>query len=325
MNLGWKRFAVAGFLLLALSFVALSLIGQLGAFSRMRGTTELAWQIRVSWLTAAVVLGTANLMCMAAMWTWLTARLGEPIRQAEGAAAWIGANLGRYIPGKVWQLAGLALYMRARGRSGSVVLVSALVFQIIVLVTGVAAALLTLRGRIGLAFGGSPVFALLLAVGLAVLLHPAVLRRLTRWLAALLRETGPEVERLIEEGKGGATWALGAVLLAAWWIYGAGLWCLVAAFTGPGSTGILTLTGIFAASYVAGYAAFVTPGGLIVREGAMILLITSLTPLPAAVAAIIAVAARIWTIVCELIAFAIAAAWRGAEARRDTEAPEVIP
>jgi uncharacterized membrane protein YbhN (UPF0104 family) len=328
VNGTWKRFAVAGFLLLSLLFVGLSLFDQLSAFTQLRGTIDLAWQIRVSWLAAALLLGTVNLLGMAGLWTWLTGRLGEPIGQAEGAAAWVGANLGRYIPGKVWQLAGLAVYMRARGRSGSVVLVSALVFQIVVLLTGVTAALLTLRGRIGLAFGGSPLLALLVGIGLVVLLHPAVLRRATGWLARLLGENGPEVTALIEEGRagrGGATWALGAALMAAWWIYGAGLWCLVAAFAGPGFADIWTLTGVFAASYVAGYLAFVTPGGLVVREGAMILLIASLTPLPASVAAVIAVAARIWTIVSELVAFAVAAAWRNAEARetlrRESDAP----
>ena len=320
MSSDWKRFAVAGFLLLALLFVALSLVSHVSAFTRLRGTVDLAWQIRASWLAAALVLGTANLIGMAGLWTWLTGRLGEPIGQAEGTAAWVGSNLGRYIPGKVWQLAGLAVWMRARGRSGSIALVSALVFQIVVLLTGIMAAVLTLRGRIGLAIGSSPLATLLLLAGLFALLHPAVLRKVTGWMARLLRENEPEVAQLIEEGRagrGGATWALGAALMGAWWIYGAGLWCLVAALAGPGLTDILTLTGVFAGSWVAGYLAFVTPGGLVVREGAMVLLIASLTPLPASVATVVAVAARIWTIASELGAFALAAAWRNSEVRKE--------
>ena len=310
----WKRFALAAFLLAALAFILLVLQGQWSAFAELGGSTSGTWSARPGWLLAALGLGTVNLLGMAALWTWLARRLGEDVRYPEGVAAWVGSNLGRYIPGKVWQLAGLAAFMRSTGRSGSVALVSALVFQIVVLVSGIAAALLTLGNRIGDAFGGSILLPIGLAVGLALTLHPTVLRRATAALAKLLREDGPAVSSVIERERptGGAySWTLGVALLLAWWVYGAGLWFLIAGVSEAPVGDIRTLTGVFAASYVAGYLAIVTPGGLIVREGAMTLLLTIATPLPAAAAVGIAVLARLWTIVSELAAFGIAVLLRG--------------
>ncbi|MEJ2334056.1 MAG: lysylphosphatidylglycerol synthase domain-containing protein [Gemmatimonadales bacterium] len=310
----WKRFALAAFLLGALLFIMLALQGQWSAFAELGGSTTASRIARPEWLLAAVGLGTLNLLGMAALWTWLARRWGEDIRYPEGMAAWIGSNLGRYIPGKVWQLAGLAAFMRGTGRSGSVGLVSALVFQIVVLVSGIAAALLTLGNRIGDAFGGSLLLPVGLAVVLSLILHPGILRRATAALAKLLREHGSTVPSVIEPERPtdrAYSWLLGVALLVAWWVYGAGFWFLVAGVSEAPVSDIRTLTGVFAASYVAGYLSMVTPGGLIVREGAMTVLLAAATPLPAAAAVGIALLARLWTIVSELAAFGIAVLLRG--------------
>ena len=166
----WKRFALAAFLLLAFLFVVLALLAQWSALEEALQAAGGVWSVRVGGLVAAGALATANLLGMGMLWTWLARGMGEDVPYTEGVSAWIGSNLGRYIPGKVWQLAGLAAYMRSRDRSGAVAVVSALVFQIVVLVSGIAAALLTLRDRMGGAVGFSPLLAVIAALALAFLL-----------------------------------------------------------------------------------------------------------------------------------------------------------
>ena len=114
----WKGFALAAFLLVALTFILLAIQGQWRAFAELGTSTSGSWKARPGLLLAALVLGTANLLGMAALWTWLARRLGEDVGYPEGVVAWLGSNLARYIPGKIWQLAGLAAFMRSRGRSG---------------------------------------------------------------------------------------------------------------------------------------------------------------------------------------------------------------
>jgi uncharacterized membrane protein YbhN (UPF0104 family) len=60
-------------------------------------------------------------------------------------------------------------------------------------------------------------------------------------------------------------------------------------------------------AYVAGYVVLIAPGGLVVREGAMAALLVTLAGIPLGAAAAIAAAARVWTTVAELIAFAVVA------------------
>ena len=71
-----------------------------------------------------------------------------------------------------------------------------------------------------------------------------------------------------------------------------------------------------------GYIALISPGGLVVREGAMILLLATVLSVPAGVAAVLAVAARVWTIVCELAAFGVAMLLRYAADREGPTDPE---
>ena len=64
------------------------------------------------------------------------------------------------------------------------------------------------------------------------------------------------------------------------------------------------LIATWAAAYVIGYLSLLTPGGLGVREGVMILLLAPLFPAP--VPTIIALAARLWMIVAEVVGAGIA-------------------
>ncbi|MEE9470704.1 MAG: lysylphosphatidylglycerol synthase domain-containing protein [Gemmatimonadota bacterium] len=330
MGLRWKRFGVAAFLLLALVFVALFLVRGWSALEGLGGPAESGdWRVSPRWLLAGLGLGTANLLGMAALWVWLARRFGERIKYMEGIPAWLGANLGRYIPGKVWQLAGLAAYMRGKGHSSSVAVLSALALQIVVLVTGLLAAVLALGGRIEKAFGGSVLVPILMAAGLLLLLHPAILRRSTAGLARLLREDsgdgpgGKATGQAREEApKSGETLLIGLATLAAWWLYGVGLWCIAAGLLEDPIGDPVTLMGIYAASYVVGYIALISPGGLVVREGAMILLLATVLSVPAGVGTVLAVAARVWAIVCELAAFGVAMLLRYASDRAGPTDPE---
>jgi uncharacterized membrane protein YbhN (UPF0104 family) len=297
------------FRLLAVLFVTLSLVfvaalvwrGWTSAGEMADDLRRFGWSIRVGWLAAAVALATANLFLMARVWVGLFWASGGAIGLHAGARVWIVTNLGRYIPGKLWQLTGLTVYMRQRGESGAAALSSAAVFQVVTLATGAAVALATLGGRLAPLGSGVPTGVVLLVAVLAALLHPRVVSALTRRVAAWMGEDAPLVRvrglDILEAGGG---------LLVAWAAYGVGLWLLLQGLGSPRVASPVLLTGIFAASYVTGYLALVSPGGLLVREGAMAGLLAALTPIPLAVGAAVAVAARLWVTASELLALVAA-------------------
>jgi len=156
------------FVLVSLGFIMLVLNRQGGELPRLRSDLEsFGWALRPGWLTAALALGTADLFLMGWVWVLLFRSLGGRVGTGEGIRVWMTTNLGRYIPGKIWQLTGLALYMRERRGAGAAALTAAGLYQALVLGTGVAVAAATL-GSLFLADGALIPTIILLAVLLLV-------------------------------------------------------------------------------------------------------------------------------------------------------------
>lgn len=302
MRRRWHRAAAVLFVLAALIFVGWALADRWADLERIRSEVGgFGWRLSPGWLAAAVAVGVADLFWMGAVWVHLYRSGGGRLGWGEGVRIWLATNLGRYIPGKVWQLSGLAVHLRETGKSGSLGLASALAFQVVVLVTGIAVAAGVLGGDLALVPGGSPAVAAIAVVLLLGLLHPAVVRRGMQLAARVLdREEAPDAD----PPTGPALLRAAGGMVVAWGLYGLGFWCMIRGLSDSGAAGPVLLTGVFAAAYVAGYLVLVAPGGLLVREGAMTGLLAALTPTGAAVAAALAVAARIWVTVAELAAAA---------------------
>ena len=303
-----RRIATLVFLGISLVFVGVLLRGQWNALAGvMESARAFDWSFRPGWIAGAIALGIGNLFLMALVWTDLFRRTGGTAGQGEAVRVWVITNFGRYIPGKVWQLGGLAVYMKGRGDSGAAALVSAVAFQIIALVTGAAIAVATIGvGWAGLEGGWLPglvTLALILFTGL----HPGVLSWIARQLGSWFGETDVSV------ALGAADIARAAAgLLVAWLLYGAGFLLLLRGIGVPWElTQLPVLTGIFAASYVVGYLVLVAPGGLVVREGAMTALLVEAGGLAVGVAAPVSIIARFWMVATELGALAVVLACKG--------------
>lgn len=310
------RLGSALFLAVGLIFVGVLLRGQWSSLGQvMADTRNFDWSLGPWWLLGAVVVGIANLFVMAGVWARLFHRMGGAAGWADTVRVWVVTNFGRYIPGKVWQLGGLAAYMKGRGDSGAAALVSALVFQVVSLITGAAIAVATIGVRWAGADGGWLPGLLVLGLILIAGLHPRVLR----WIARRLGSWLGEME--VPAGLGGADVARAAVgMMAAWLLYGWGLLLLLRGVGVPWELSQLPmLTGIFAASYVVGYLVLVAPGGLVVREGAMAALLVEAGGLHLGVAAALAIMARLWMVATELGALAAVLAWPGARKRTGRE------
>ena len=305
-----RRKRMIGWLFVAVSlvFVVLLLVRQGGEVSALRGDLrDFGWTLRPGWLVAALLVGTANLFLMGAIWVRLFRALGGDIGMWPGIRVWMVTNLGRYIPGKLWQLSGLALYMRDRRQAGASALTAAGLFQLIVLGTGVAVAVAVLGAEF-LAGGATlPITAGLLLL-LLLLLRPSLTGRVTSVLARRFGETPPERPPAAASA---VVAALG--LIGAWVVNGVGLWCVWRGAGGGAEPGILTMAGVFAASYVAGYLVLIAPGGLVVREGTMAGLLTATAGVPLSVGAAVAVLARLWAVSTELLAAGLAGTTRTIE------------
>ena len=238
---------------------------------------------------AGIVLATYALLIGA--WRAVLLGWGERLGYPTAARIWCLSNLARYVPGRVWQIAGMAALSQKAGITPWAAAGSAIIVQL--LATG---ALVT-----GLAAPQSEHPAWVAAAGLVALLAALTLTwdRMTslvsRWLSAAL---GRPFE-LRPVGKGALLLAA-AVTTLAWLAYGLALYLCTAALLGRAALDVWTAIGVFTGSYVLGLIAVLTPGGLGVREGALLFWLTG--PLGPAGALVVAIGSRLLMTATELIA-----------------------
>lgn len=296
-------------LLVALGFLAALLASQWQALRTFQ------WQFRPGWLLLSFVLLALGALLELSIWRFLLAGLGGVLRWRRAAETWFLSNIVRYIPGNIWQFLGMAELAADDGVSRLTTFASIAVHQVLNMAVGLVLAALyfALAGEAAWLKALRP-FLLLAPLGL-LLCHPRLLERILNSLLAAFKR--PPVAVTL-------TWRqIALALLAyagAWLVMGSGFASLAASITPvtPAQFGALVAT--WAAAYVVGYLSLLTPSGLGVREGVMILLLAPLFPAP--VPTVIALAARLWTVLGEVggAAWALVArsrdrrSWRGAPA-----------
>jgi uncharacterized membrane protein YbhN (UPF0104 family) len=259
----------------------------------------IAWQLRWEFVIASLLV--TWVMYALLVWGWRAILHGwrQYIRAVDAARIWTISSLGKYVPGKVWSIAGMAVMAERAGVSGVAATGSAVIMQLVNLASGAIVALMLtgtvvfdrlLAPYVGgwgsvLAFAGAA-FALLCCFALTL---PSLTRRIGHLIGR------PESVQPVEPG------ALAGALFVnflAWGGYGLALQLLLLG-TIPGvEISWTTATGAFAASYIAGYLALVAPGGLGVREAVLVALLQGPIGLGPAIA--IAAASRITLTINEI-------------------------
>lgn len=252
----------------------------------------------VDWRPDLLLLGASCLLLLlgyflsAALWGRIVVDLGGPaLPTMESVRMFMVANLGRYLPGKLWQIAGLAALARGRGIPAGTATAAAVLGQ------GMALVAATLVG-LGALVGGPPEIrhwglpgAMVVVAVTGVGLVPAVFRRATSlWFRMARQEAPPSL------GSVHAVRWLG-LYVANWALYAFSFWLLAASF--GYRAGMIPVGSAFAAAYVLGYIMVFAPAGVGVREG---FLVAFLTPFfGAGASAALALIARVWTTLLELV------------------------
>jgi hypothetical protein len=277
------------------------------------------------WRPAAVplLLSFALLVCVYIAHAFLWRRImrdlgiGRPSARVTLRVHFL-AGLGRYLPGKLWQLAGLALLAKRAGLPPGSATAAALLGQFGFLTTGLLFLGFTLpEWRV--AFGGSadrmaigPVAigtALLISAGTALWIVVAtpighgIRERTVRLLGDRVGEKLSAAFALADRVRPTAAVAWAAGYALTWIMLGAAFVLFTAAFVPGAGNAPRFVAGTVAASYLAGYLFLLVPAGIGVRETAMVLLLQRVLPEPGA-ALVISVLSRAWFTAAELVPLA---------------------
>jgi glycosyltransferase 2 family protein len=267
--------------------------------SNWEALREHQWQVDIGLLMGSVVAHVAVLGW--GVWVW--GRVLRCFGRGEVGLGlllriWFLSNLARYIPGKIFQFVAVAQLARGAGLPAGVLLASLLIHTGFALLSAGLLSAWTLGGHLGTAVP-FPLIVGAATVASAAVVHPTLLNLA---LSVVSRMARRDLLRWYGRWRDGVLLLLLSVV--SWSFYGVAYFLFLAALTPLPISAVPQLSGINALSFVAGYLALVTPGGLGVREAAMTALLLPL--LPRSVAAVLAIASRLWTIAAEIIGGMIA-------------------
>jgi hypothetical protein len=279
--------------------------------------SKLTWAELVRWRPAPgrLALSLVALLGVYLMHAWLWRMIitdlgiGRPDARTTVRVYFV-ASLGRYIPGKLWQLAGLAVLAGRAGLSPGGATAAALLGQFGFLATGLLFIAVVLPDWMT---GGAPrvLGALLVAVAGSIWLLTATPagHRSREWI---VRRTGGKTgERLHAafqladriRGRDAIRWGVGYG--ASWVLLGLAFSLFATAFVPDAITQTTRLAGTVAGAYLAGYLLLFAPAGLGVREFTMTALLGTVPGFPIGAAVVVAVLSRVWFTLGELLPLAL--------------------
>jgi len=230
----------------------------------------------VDWgaLVGSFLLFTAGTAAGGLIWLVILNALGVQT-ESRWAILFFKAQLGKYIPGSVWQYAGRAAGARAYGIPIRPVAVS--------LPIEFAASAIAAGSTVGLLLGWWGAF-IIAAVFTALILGVALAHH-RRAIVAAIRAT--------------------FLYVPVWLILGASFWLCARGLVAVAVRDLAFYVAAFAVAWLAGLAAVYAPGGLGVREAVLIALLSS--RIGAADALVVAAASRLMLIVVDVVLAGLAA------------------
>jgi hypothetical protein len=242
-------------MLLVLALIARSIARNWAAFQSVHVTLE----PKVGWLAASVLIVFLTYAIQIESWRRMLRGWGQHLPYTSAARAWTLSNLGRYIPGKVWSVAGLVVLAERAGVRRSAAAVSAFAMQAVVLGTGVMlVAIATPHASAPILLGGAVLAALAL---IGVLAWP----RSAQWLGKLADSTAPLPPLPLS-----AILASSGLMLLSWATFALSFWMLIRGLISTATVPLSAAMGMFALGYVMGIVAVLAPGGMVVRDLALV-------------------------------------------------------
>lgn len=278
--------------LLGLAIIVFALRSLVRNWDELRAQ-PLEWSIQPGWILLSAIVVWSMYALLIAAWQRMLLAWGRGLDLWSASRIWTVSSLGKYLPGKIWAVAGMAVMAQRAGIGAGPATGSAIILQILAIGTGAAVAVLTgwgsLRDNYPGAGTGLVVLLAAATAGIGLFLWPRMMHRVLRIAAPDVAAVNPPAGALL----------FGLVAnVVAWVGYGLALWLLARGLLPEAGLGLLRAIAVFTASYLAGFLALFAPGGIGVREGVFILMLQG--PIGIGAATALAIASRLLLTVTEL-------------------------
>jgi len=270
---------------------------------------EYKWNLNFIYLTISFLLHMITLVLFSKSWCTVLRALGFRVALIQGFKISYLANLGRYIPGKFWQIFGM-IYLLKQVNIGKKTAFASWALSWIYglppafLLSGIAAFFYgDLLSELFGGFFNNDIYTAFFIISVATIsiLLIFVPEYSVKLLNLILR--GLKKEKIDFKFKKIMAVKVFIIYFISWIIYGLAFYFLIKGLDGSSNVPFMVGLGSFVLAYILGLLALFSPGGLGVRE---LVLNALLLPYFGPVTSGIVVAARVWSLITEFIAAAIA-------------------
>lgn len=286
-----KLFRIAQWVFAAvvLFFAVTSLATQWNKVGSRLTNIQFGWE----WITVASVIVLLIYLLLIEGWRRVLGAWDSHLPFSQASRIWFLSNLGKYVPGNIWSLTAMGVMARNRGLSAVAAAGSSVIMQTVSLATGAGIVMVT-----GATLLGQP-----LLVGASVVMLVVVLLCAPRFLPPLAVWMGSLIGRDIAPPSVPATsiWTAAVASTMSWLLYGFAFQLFVRGLLGSAPGEISSYIAAYTAAYILGFISPIAPAGLGVRELTLAAFMTQLGLANEADAALVAIAARLWLTVVELI------------------------
>lgn len=260
------------------------------------------------WLLGCAFLGfVLQELSYGLIWRSVLMRLGYRLNLRVCLRIYLSSEFVRYIPGNVLHVVTRVLWVSKYGVPRPTAFASMMIELITKMIAGalIFALSLIFWGDIGQLVNSQLVFILLGVVGVVamlVFLHPRVLNGVLSFALRLLKREP------VNLGMGYRDILL--VVLAwcvSWFVAGCAFFLLLWALWPATPLALLPICiGIYALAWDVGFASFITPSGLGIREVVITAIFALAFPVPAGLSAVVAILSRLVSTVAELLCVGVA-------------------
>jgi glycosyltransferase 2 family protein len=297
---------VSVFVKLGLTAVALYFVGN-QIQENWSEVTEFEWALDPFRIGVSLILHLVTFALFSQVWRWLIGAYGHKVSLGQSFRIAYLANLGRYVPGKIWTALGMVYLAKQEGISERESLSSWIVAQFYAITSSFALCALIALARPSILadvtqiVSQSVISAALIVVvvlTIALLSTPMLVERFVNFGLSVLRRA--PISLTISRS---LSMRLFFGYLICWASYGYAFWWFTTGISASADIPVLVGIGAFVIAYQVGYLALFAPGGIGVRELALTVV---LSPFIGDAAVAVAVAARLWNTSAEILATIIA-------------------
>ena len=295
-----------GLLTITFGFIGWSLHGQWAELRSSLDGVTLRWR----WIGAATVVVLATYAALIQSWRMLLGSWRNHLDYGTATRIWTIANLGRWVPGKVWSVGALGILASRAGVSGTAAAGAALLGTALNIGAGFAVVVSTGAPQLDAVRPGlrpvAEVLALLFAVGVVLLpwIVPSLLRVISRW-----RPVGKSADLSAVPPSARTIWAATVINVLAWIGYGVAFGLFARGITPAVSSNPGVFIAVFSASYLIGYLVLFAPGGIGFREYALVALLVAFGVAGRGDAVVLSAASRVWLTLLEVLPGVVSLFW----------------